>query len=118
MERLIALEGCLNFRDLGGYPIAGGRRVRWRRMFRSDSLCGLTPADVRRLRDEIGLATVVDLAPSAEPGRRRSPAAARAHRAPSPAAFDGESIRAEDRDASSPSLLAARRVREGEDVGC
>jgi protein-tyrosine phosphatase len=100
MERLIALEGCLNFRDLGGYPIAGGRRVRWRRMFRSDSLCGLTPADVRRLRDEIGLATVVDLRSSAElradgdlPLQRERIVH---HHLP---LFDGESIRAEDRDA-------------------
>src|SRR5690242_9221954 len=30
-ERLVALEGALNFRDLGGYPTAGGGRTRWGR---------------------------------------------------------------------------------------
>lgn len=59
--RLVPLEGCLNFRDLGGYPTAGGGRVRWRQLFRSDALHLLTPADVSRLRDEIGVTDVVDL---------------------------------------------------------
>ena len=45
MHRLIALEGATNFRDLGGYEAPGGRRVRWRRLFRSDGLHRLTPAD-------------------------------------------------------------------------
>lgn len=44
MEREIALEGCANFRDLGGYPADGGR-LRWRTLFRSDALHELTPAD-------------------------------------------------------------------------
>ncbi len=66
MERLIELDGCLNFRDLGGYPSADGRRLRWRRLFRSDALHDLSPADVRVLRDEIGLNEVVDLRSSAE----------------------------------------------------
>ena len=66
MERHIVLEGCLNFRDLGGYPTADGRRLRWRRLFRSDALQGLSEADVRLLRDEIGLGAVVDLRSSAE----------------------------------------------------
>jgi protein-tyrosine phosphatase len=66
VRRRIDLEGCLNFRDLGGYPTADGRRVRWRRLFRSDGLHLLTGTDIRRLRDEIGLAEVVDLRSSAE----------------------------------------------------
>ncbi|MFB4312533.1 tyrosine-protein phosphatase [Actinomadura sp. 21ATH] len=59
MQREIVLEGCVNFRDLGGYGAEGGR-VRWRRLFRSDALHELTAADVAALR-EIGLATVIDL---------------------------------------------------------
>lgn len=66
MERVIDLEGCLNFRDLGGYPTDHGRRVRWRRLFRSDALHLLTPADVARLRDELGVRDVVDLRSTAE----------------------------------------------------
>lgn len=60
-RRLIRLEGCLNFRDLGGYPTREGRRVRWGRLFRSDALHRLTPGDVARLRDELRLGAVVDL---------------------------------------------------------
>ena len=66
VRRRIDLEGCLNFRDLGGYPTRDGRLVRWRRLFRSDGLHLLTAADIRRLRDEIGLAEVIDLRSTAE----------------------------------------------------
>lgn len=44
-SRLVALQGATNFRDLGGYAGEGGRRVRWRRLFRSDHLGGLTEDD-------------------------------------------------------------------------
>jgi protein-tyrosine phosphatase len=60
VRREIALQGCANFRDLGGYEADGGI-VRWRRLFRSDSLDELTPADVAVLREEFGVTTVVDL---------------------------------------------------------
>jgi len=66
VRRQIDLEGCLNFRDLGGYPTRNGRRVRWRRLFRSDGLHLLTGADIRLLRNEIGLTEVVDLRSTAE----------------------------------------------------
>jgi protein-tyrosine phosphatase len=66
MNRTIDLDGCLNFRDLGGYPSADGRTVRWRRVFRSDALHHLSRQDVTRLRDEIGLGEVIDLRSSAE----------------------------------------------------
>ena len=66
MERLIDLEGCLNFRDLGGYPAAGGRSLAWRRIYRSDGLHRLTGPDVVRLRDELGLTDLIDLRSTAE----------------------------------------------------
>jgi protein-tyrosine phosphatase len=66
VRRRIDLEGCLNFRDLGGYPTRDGRAVRWGYLFRSDGLHLLTAADIRRLRDDIRLAEVVDLRSSAE----------------------------------------------------
>jgi protein-tyrosine phosphatase len=65
-SRLIALEGCFNFRDLGGYPTADGRTVRWRRLFRSDGLHHLTPADVRHLCDDLKLRHVIDLRSTSE----------------------------------------------------
>jgi len=66
VHRLIPLEGCFNFRDIGGYPTADGRQVRWRRLFRSDGLHALTEADVRHLREDVSLAQIVDLRSSAE----------------------------------------------------
>jgi protein-tyrosine phosphatase len=66
MERTITFEGCLNFRDLGGYATADGRTVRWRRLFRSDSLHRMSAADVERLTDDLGVITVVDLRTATE----------------------------------------------------
>ena len=66
MNRSIALEGCFNFRDLGGYPTGDGRVVAWRRLFRSDGLHLLTTGDVAVLRDEIRLGEVIDLRSSGE----------------------------------------------------
>lgn len=48
-ERRLPLEGALNFRDLGGYETSDRRYVRWGRLFRADSLGGLTPDDLRYL---------------------------------------------------------------------
>ena len=49
-DRVWRLQGAPNFRDLGGYAGHGGRPLRWRRLFRSDHLAGLTPADHARLQ--------------------------------------------------------------------
>jgi len=66
MQRRIDLDGCLNFRDLGGYLTDDGRRVRWRRVFRSDALHTLSAADVSRLRRELAIEDVIDLRSSVE----------------------------------------------------
>jgi protein-tyrosine phosphatase len=58
--RTLDFEGCVNFRDLGGYRTADGRMVAWRRLFRADGLNKLTAADRAQLLD-LGLATVIDL---------------------------------------------------------
>jgi protein-tyrosine phosphatase len=60
IDRLISLEGAVNFRDLGGYTTDDGHRTRWRVMFRADGLGELTAADLEILR-ELGIKTVVDL---------------------------------------------------------
>jgi protein tyrosine/serine phosphatase len=57
----VVLAGAMNFRDLGGYHTADGRRTRSGRVFRSNSLQELTPSDLEVLRDELRLATVMDL---------------------------------------------------------
>ena len=59
-SRTLDFEGCVNFRDLGGYRTADGRMVAWRRLFRADGLNKLTAADLAQLTD-LGLTTVIDL---------------------------------------------------------
>jgi protein-tyrosine phosphatase len=59
-ERRVMFEGVQNFRDLGGYRAEGGGRVRWGRLFRSDSLHKLTAADLAAF-ERLGLGVVIDL---------------------------------------------------------
>jgi protein-tyrosine phosphatase len=63
--RWIELENAVNVRDLGGLPADGGT-TRPGRLIRSDNLQDLSPADVTRLVDEMGVTTVVDLRSKAE----------------------------------------------------
>jgi protein-tyrosine phosphatase len=65
-DRRIVLRGPVNFRDLGGYETADGQRVRWRRLFRSDSLSPVTVEDAELLTGELGLLAVIDLRTSKE----------------------------------------------------
>ena len=64
-QRVWPLQGATNFRDLGGYPGHEGRPVRWRRLFRSDHLGGLTEAD-KAVLGELGLAKAFDFRGQAE----------------------------------------------------
>ncbi len=68
--RRLDFEGAVNFRDLGGYPAAGGRRTRWRRLFRADSLADLTAGDLARLK-AMNLRGLIDLRTQVE--RRLKP---------------------------------------------
>ena len=67
--RLVALEAVHNFRDLGGYPTADGRSMKWRTLFRADGLYRLTPGDVATL-EPLGLRTVIDLRSETELDQR------------------------------------------------
>jgi len=69
MDRRIDLAGPVNFRDMGGYRGDGGRRVRWRRVFRSDSLHSAGDDDARLIVERLGLATVIDLRETDEVAR-------------------------------------------------
>lgn len=60
-EREIAFEECFNFRDLGGYATSDDRRIKWRRLFRSDHFAYLTARDCQRMERDLGIATVLDL---------------------------------------------------------
>ena len=105
MNRSIDLDGCVNFRDLGGYPTRDGRTLRWRQLFRSDALHALSESDVGRLRDELSLSDIVDLRSTYElsnEGRgplEREPIAF--HHNP---LFDGDPSAAERRRADEMSL--------------
>jgi protein-tyrosine phosphatase len=57
---IVPLEGQSNFRDLGGYTTADGRRVKPGLIFRSGELSNLTPEDYRILAT-LRLRTVYDL---------------------------------------------------------
>lgn len=70
-HRHVPLEGCLNFRDIGGYRTRDGREVRRRCLFRSSELCSLTDADRDTLK-ALGIRVVFDLRADAERAARPS----------------------------------------------
>jgi protein-tyrosine phosphatase len=59
-DRILSLEGAVNFRDLGGYKTADGRRLRRGLVYRSGSLGRLTDSDIVQM-GEIGVKLVCDL---------------------------------------------------------
>lgn len=68
-DRFVLLDGCFNFRDLGGYPVPGGRTVRQGRVYRSDALHRLTERGAKTFAS-LGIATVIDLRAPAEIAQR------------------------------------------------
>jgi protein-tyrosine phosphatase len=85
-SRQITFDSIPNFRDLGGYSTRGGDTVAWRRLFRSGDLRHMTPGDFKKLKEEIRLATVIDLRSAREIERQGigllSKAAIRYHSVP------------------------------------
>jgi protein-tyrosine phosphatase len=59
--RHLEFDFVLNLRDLGGYEARDGRRVAWRRLYRSGELRHRTTDDLSRLQQITGLASVLDL---------------------------------------------------------
>lgn len=59
-ERHLALDGCLNLRDLGGYLTTEGWEVRWGCLYRSGELCSLTDTDLDAV-SRLGIRVVIDL---------------------------------------------------------
>lgn len=70
--RIIPLAGACNFRDFGGYPAADGRRVRWRRLFRSGAMTGLPSSAIAEIRS-LGVRAVCDLRRTDERERHPNP---------------------------------------------
>lgn len=81
-ERRLPLDGATNFRDLGGYVGADGRRLRWGQVFRADHLGDLSQRDLEAV-SALGLRTVCDLRAEVEraqrPDRELPAPAPRAH---------------------------------------
>jgi len=59
-DRLVRLDGTVNFRDLGGYRTTDGQWVAMGKVYRSDALDKLTDADLATL-GRLGIRTDVDL---------------------------------------------------------
>lgn len=59
-ERVLPLDKGSNFRDVGGYVGAGGKHIKWGRIYRSGAMPLLTDGDYARL-GALGLGTIVDL---------------------------------------------------------
>jgi protein-tyrosine phosphatase len=61
MTRWIELDGAVNVRDMGGLATSDGGTLRTGLLLRSDNLQALTPGDIDRLVNDIGLRHVIDL---------------------------------------------------------
>lgn len=83
-NRAVEIPGMDNFRDLGGYPTAGGRSVRWGRFLRSGAvrpqtgderaaLAGMRIAQILDYRSEVEAARAPDEVPEGT-AYRRAPA--------------------------------------------
>jgi len=64
-NRLLNFEGIANFRDLGGYPTADGRHVKWGVLYRAAALAEPSTADLRGLK-QLKLAALIDFRSAAE----------------------------------------------------
>jgi protein tyrosine/serine phosphatase len=106
-DRVLALQGVHNFRDYGGYPVAGGGYLRRGLLWRSGQHYGATDSDLERIA-ALDLASVFDLRSSKErmlhPCRR-------------PEGFEGIVLVGEDpparpREHSAPHVAAAQAPRQ------
>jgi protein-tyrosine phosphatase len=64
-HRLLNFEGIANFRDLGGYPAAGDRQVKWGLLYRSGTFAHSSRADLQGLQ-RLQLSSLIDFRSSME----------------------------------------------------
>lgn len=67
-QRILEIEGVINFRDLGGYQSADGRTVSWGKVYRSAQLDRMSEQGAKDMA-ALGIKTVVDLRFSEETQR-------------------------------------------------
>ena len=108
LPRVIALQGCSNLRDLGGYRAADGRCLRMGRVFRGASLANLTDTGLEEFA-ALGIRTVCDLRGTRESGRAPS-------RLPDRDAPEVVALPIEPRVGASLRDLLARNATKGEDM--
>ncbi|WP_156842401.1 tyrosine-protein phosphatase [Novosphingobium aquimarinum] len=100
-DRVLMLEGVHNFRDYGGYRIAGGGRLRRGWLWRSGQHYGATDADLVAI-DALGITAVFDLRTDDERAH---------HPCRRPAEFSATINYADSPDrGNAPHLVAARSV--------
>jgi protein-tyrosine phosphatase len=68
--RQIKLEGAHNFRDLGGYEGANGKKVKWGMLYRSDHLSELSEKDVEYL-ETLKIRSIVDFRSATEVSKQK-----------------------------------------------
>ena len=108
-HRRIPLRNTYNFRDLGGYPGADGRCVRWGVLFRSDHLHNLKPNYHQRFK-QLGLQRLVDFRSQAE--RERIP-----NQLPPDQDLNVINIPVVDRENPNETVELGDRLRAGETDG-
>ena len=64
--RIIEFQGGTNFRELGGYPAADGRRVKYGHFYRGGNLYDLQSAEDRARLDSLGLKLILDFRSTGE----------------------------------------------------
>jgi protein tyrosine/serine phosphatase len=102
-DRVLELEGVHNFRDYGGYPVAGGGRLRRGILWRSGQHHGATDADLARIA-ALDLQRVFDL----RSGKERT-----SHPCRRPAGFTAEVHFSDDpTERHAPHVAAARATRQ------
>jgi protein-tyrosine phosphatase len=58
-ERTLPIVGLNNFRDYGGYRGAGGKRIKWGELYRSNHLHGLAP-EAKHYIEALNIQTIID----------------------------------------------------------
>lgn len=58
-ERTLPIRGLNNFRDYGGYRGAGGKRIKWGKLYRSNHLHRLAP-EAKRYIEALHIQTIID----------------------------------------------------------
>ncbi|MFT6406601.1 MAG: protein-tyrosine phosphatase [Arenicella sp.] len=67
-QRILEIDGVINFRDLGGYQTKDGRTVSWSKVYRSAQLDRLSEQGIEDMA-ALGIRTVIDLRFSQETKR-------------------------------------------------